>query len=121
MRYADRYFQFPVRIYDRFSSEKAMQQERELNLLSPMEGEWREGKVRLPYQEITCWSDYFDSEQGPEGVDADGFLSTIIWTEKEGSFISTWNKTKFEKELSDYVEKYEAWFDTISKEEDLEL
>ena len=121
MKYADRYFEFPVRIYDRFSSERAMQQERELNLIAPMEGEWRVGKVRLPYQEITCWSDYFDSEQGVEGVDEKGFLFTIVWTSEEGSFICTWDKKRFERELSNYADRYEEWFDSLPENKQNQL
>lgn len=119
MKFSERLFLFPVRVYDRFSTEKAQRQEEDIN--KPIEGDWREGKVRIPHYELSSWSDFFDSEQGPEGVDADGFYNTLVWTQEEGSYVCTWPRTLFEKKLDEHVAKYEEWEKTITKEGDLEL
>ena len=107
MKYSEQRFKFPIRIYDRFLAQKAQKQEENMDV--PMEGEWRQGVVSVPYEEIALWSDFFDSEQGPEGVDKEGFHFTIVDTWNIGSFISTWDRVTFTKELDKFAEKYEAW------------
>lgn len=105
MIYTDRFFEFPIRVYDRYTAQKAVSDEEAQN--APQEGEWIEGLVRIPYREVTVWSDYFDSVQGVEGVTKDGYDATIIWTKNEGIFICTLKKRAFEKLLNDYVARME--------------
>ncbi len=107
MKYTERYFKFPIRVYDRFSMERAEKQE-ELTE-SPTEGEWREGMTAVPFEEITAWNDYFDSAQGPEGVDNEGFTTTIVWTKTQGCFMCTLPRPELEKRMDVYYEKWEAW------------
>lgn len=107
MKYTDRFFEFPGRIYDRFTAQKAMEQEEKDNI--PVEGEWAAGKIKLPFQEISSWSDYFDSEQGVEGVKEKGFEFTIVFTQNEGAYICIWKKDKFEQKLNEFVDRYEKW------------
>lgn len=106
MKYTDRYFEFPVRVYDRYTAEKAFKQEAE-EYAGPQEGEWVEGKVKIPYKEITVWSDYFDSLQGVEGVEKNGFEATVVFTKNEGVFVCTLSKKEFEKRLNIHVEEIE--------------
>lgn len=107
MNYTDRFFEFPVRIYDRFQTEQAIEQEEREKV--PIDGVWAAGKSKLPFQEISSWSDYYDSEQGIEGVKQKGFEYTIVWTHNEGAYICTWERKKFEEKLNAFVEKYEQW------------
>ena len=74
-----------------------------------MDGEWAAGIARVPFQEIVLWSDYFDSQQGIKGVKENGFQYTLVCTSKDGDFISTWDRLKFEEKLNEYVENYEKW------------
>lgn len=107
MNYTDRFFEFPGRIYDRFATQQAMEQEEKDNI--PIEGDWAAGRIKIPFQEISSWSDYFDSDQGVEGVKEKGFEYTLIWTHNEGTYISIWKKDKFEQKLNEYVTKFEDW------------
>lgn len=113
MKYTDRFFEFPIRVYDRFTAQKAAVEEETANVAQ--EGEWIQGLVRIPYREITVWSDYFDSVQGIEGVEKDGYGACIIWTKNEGIFICTLKKKEFEKALNEHVKALES----IEHDEDL--
>lgn len=115
MKYSERFFKFPIRIYDRFLAQKAQKEEENMDI--PLEGEWRIGIASIPHKEIVMWSDFFDSEQGPDGVDKNGFLFTIVETYSVGPFISTWDRKTFTKELDEFVEKYTAW----EEQEELEF
>lgn len=114
MKYTDRFFEFPVRVYDRYTAEKAMKREDDME--TPMEGDWIEGLVRINFKEITVWSDYFDSTQGVDGVKKEGWDATIIWTKNEGVFISTLKKSQFEKLLNEHSEKMQAYYDEEDKQ-----
>lgn len=107
MKYADRFFKFPIRVYDRYSASIA-EKEEELQQ-GPVEGAWRPGVARIELEEIKTWNDFFDSEQGVEGVDEEGFLFTLIFTKTQGPFICTWSLSKFEEKMNDFAEKYEGW------------
>ncbi|HOV34630.1 MAG TPA: hypothetical protein PLS56_01400 [Candidatus Dojkabacteria bacterium] len=106
MKYTDRFFEFPIRVYDRYTAQQAQKEEENLNVA--MEGEWIQGLAKIPYKEITVWTDYFDSEKGVEGVRKDGWDATIVWTKNEGIFIASIVKSKFEKLLNNHVEAIEA-------------
>lgn len=107
MKYTDRFFEFPIRVYDRFTAQKAEAEEKIHDI--PQEGDWAAGKAKLPYDSISAWTDYFDSTQGVDGVLQDGFKYTMVFTFGDGAFISTWEKSKFEDRLNAYAEKYEKW------------
>ena len=113
MKYTERFFEFPIRVYDRFTAEQALKKEESIN--APDEGEWIQGSVRISYREITVWCDYFDSLQGVAGVELTGFHSTIVWTKNEGIFICTLKKEDFEALLNAHSEKIEAYFDEEDK------
>lgn len=105
MKFTDRFFEIPVRIYDRYTAEKAETQEKLSD--APMDGDWVIGHAKVPLDEISTWSDYFDSVLGAEGATKEGFSDTLIFTWNVGAYICTWNKQKFEKELNIYADKYE--------------
>lgn len=107
MKYTERFFSFPVRIYDRYTAELAESLEKTKN--TPMEGDWAAGWAKVPFDEISSWSDYYDSVQGVQGVKDKGFEFTLIFTWNMGAYICIWEKEKFEKKLDEYVEKYEKW------------
>lgn len=107
MKYTERFFEFPIRIYDRFTAEKAETIEKMKDI--PQEGDWAAGKIKIPHNEITTWCDYFDSTQGVDGVREEGFKYTLVSTEHEGCCICVWDKKKFEDKLNIHVDRYEAW------------
>lgn len=107
MKFSERYFSFPVRIYDRFTMNKAEKQEEEEG--TPVEGDWVAGRARFPYEDISSWSDFYDSKQGVDGVLKDGYEYTLIFTYTGKAVICIWPMKKFEEKLDEYVEKLEAW------------
>ena len=108
MKYSDRFFKIPVRIYDRFSYLQSLEEEKATN--QPTEGDWVAGYARIPLREISSWNDYYDSKQGVEGVMQEGFKYTLVFTHNEGTLISIWDRKTFEDKMDEYaskVEKYE--------------
>lgn len=104
MKYTDLFFEFPVRIYDRFSVMRSYEKEKDLDI--PDEGRYAPGWHKLPYSEITQWMDFFDSEKGVEGVEEEGFTETLVFT-KEETFVCTLPRWEFEKLLNAHVDKIE--------------
>lgn len=107
MKYTERFFRFPVRIYDRYSSQKAEEQEKDLD--TPMEGEWVEGYQNMPHTDISDWCDYFDSTQGVEDVKENGFMYTLVFSRKAGAYVCTLPSKEFARRLDAFVDKYEKW------------
>lgn len=108
MKYSDRFFEFPVRVYENTAD---VDDDAEDIALPGAERAWRAGKTSIHHGQITVWSDYFDKEQGIEGVDEDGFIATVVWTKADGVFICTLPKHLFEKRLNKHAEEYEKWED----------
>lgn len=101
MKYTDRFFKIPVRIYDRFSIEQAEELEK-MNQI-PNEGDWVVGWLRIPHTEITNWMDYFDSEQGVQGAVTDGFSTTAVFTKSDGIYLAALPIKEFEEKLNQYA------------------
>lgn len=111
MEYTDNFIKIPIRIYDRFSVERAENEEKTTN--TPMDGDWIMGSLSLKPQDIDWYSDYYDSTQGVAGVREEGFHNTLIITLKGDYFICMWNKAKFEDKLNSFVKKFS---ETLKKE-----
>jgi len=123
MKYSERFFKFPIRIYDRFSIMKSEEIEKSTD--TPHEGEWLQGFTRIPYNQITSWHDFYDSVQGVDGAREDGFEATLVYTQTEGTFICTLDRETFEQSLNEFVEKYDAWVqsrvDQLNKDVNMQL
>ena len=123
MKYSERFFKFPIRIYDRFSIMKSEEIEKSTD--TPHEGEWLQGFARIPYNQITSWHDFYDSVQGVDGAREDGFEATLVYTQTEGTFICTLDRETFEQSLNEFVEKYDAWVqsrvDQLNKDVNMQL
>ncbi len=115
MKYSQRWFEFPIRVYDRYTAEKAYENEKKELTSGPQEGEWVAGKLKIGHKEIALWADYFDSTEGVEKVLDEGFTSTIVWTKSDGIFICPLPKKRFEQLLDEYTDKLDAYMDEQEK------
>lgn len=118
MKFTDRFLSFPIRVYDRFSMKKASEEEEAANI--PIEGDWVQGVTRVDHRDIYSWLDYFDTEQGIKGVEADGFMFTMVMMSDDTNFICTLKRKDFEERLNKYAAKYEEW-EEQEKKKQLEL
>lgn len=104
MKYTEERFEFPMKIYDGFSLRKAMKKEEDTDVA--MDGDWVEGRIKLPVEEIMGWFDTFSKGRSIDDVFKEGFDAIVVITYSMGEFECTWNKEKFEKELNTFYEKY---------------
>lgn len=111
MKYTDRWFKFPVKIYDGFSVHKAIMiedkklQDNPEDIDKPEIPDWVMGYARIPVNEIQCWIDYYSEGRETSEVAEEGFDLTMVETKNLGKFECLWKREKFEKELDDYYEK----------------
>lgn len=106
MKYTDRFFSFPIRIYDG----KTIQ-----DIEEGGEGDWIVGVVRMPFEDMrySCWYDGFSRDKGVEEVSEKGFDATIVSNKMHGQFNCIWNRKRFEEKLNEGMEKY-----NVMKEEE---
>lgn len=111
MKYTDKYFKFPIRVYDGFSVQKAMLIEDKKLMENPEAAEkpevpdWVLGYAKVPVEQILCWVDYFSEGRETSDVAQKGFDLTLIETRNLGKFECVWVRTKFEDELNKFCEK----------------
>lgn len=111
MKYTDRFFSFPIRIYDG----KTLDENNE------GEGDWIVGVVRIPFDDMrySCWYDGFSRDKNVEEVNKEGFDTTIVSNKMHGQFNCIWNRKKFEEKLNEGIAKYEQLKEAEKKEEKL--
>lgn len=110
MKYTDKWFKFPVRIYDGFSVTKAIMVEDKKFQDNPGDAEpeipdWVEGYARIPLEQITSWIDFYSEGRETAEVAKEGFDLTMVETRTLGKFECTWKREKFEKELDNFYER----------------
>lgn len=111
MTYTDRYFKFPVKIYDGFSVQKAiMIEDKKFNdnpesIDKPELPDWVVGYARIPLKEIQCWIDYFSEGRETSEVAKEGFDLTMVETKSLGKFECMWKREKFEEELNKFYKE----------------
>ena len=105
MKYTDKFFTIPIRIYNGRSIIEAIQEEIETNIPTP--SEYVVGARRLQVKDITAWADGYGEEDKLEDIREHGFTCTIVETGEEDSFLCHWNRKKFEEELNKFMEKVE--------------
>lgn len=103
----ERFFEFPIRIYDGFSLERAY--ELEDNISQRVEGDWIIGKAKVPFEAVTsmAWHDIFSRAKGVDDVEKEGFDLTYIRTKDYGEFMCTWGRKEFEERLGKFMDKFE--------------
>lgn len=110
MKFTDRWFKIPVRVYDGFSVHKAIMLEDKKLFENPEEIEkpeipdWVKGYARIPLEEITSWIDYYSEGRETSEVATEGFDLTLVETKNLGKFECTWKRDKFEEELNKYAD-----------------
>lgn len=117
MNYTDRFFKFPIRIYDRFSVQNSERREDQEGV--PHEGEYVIGLKKLYPHEIIDWQDYYDSEYGVEGVTNEGFKDTLVFTRTCGIYVCPLKMEKFEELLNSFMER--VMKETIEEEKYMEI
>ena len=112
MKYTDKWFKFPVRIYDGFSVHKAILiEDKKLaenleDIDKPEVPDWVMGYARIPISEITSWVDYYSEGRETSDVAKEGFDLTLVETKNLGKFECVWKRDRFEEELNKYAEKF---------------
>ena len=109
MKFTDRFFAFPIRIYDKRSLEKVLNQE-DLEDIVTTEPAWVRGEVKFPVNELEgiIWHDGFKTGRNVKEVAEKGFDLTVIHSEKYGLFFCLWKKEEFEQRLNDFIEQFES-------------
>ncbi len=111
MKYTERYFKIPVRIYDGFSVHKAIViEEKKLsdnpeNIDRPETPDWVMGYARIPVSEIRYWMDYYTEGRETGNVADEGFDLTLVETKNLGKFECCWERKEFEKRLDEFYDK----------------
>lgn len=109
MKFTDQFFSFPIKVYDSSSIRDAEIQEESMNIR--MEPVWYEGICRMAAKDFEKKKVYWhDGYTAGKDVDKEGFDITIIVHEVNGTFVCTWSRFKFEKELNEFMEQnYQSW------------
>lgn len=113
VKYSEKFFKFPIRVYDEFSLVKAMvKEDRNFSeakdpdeIDGPEKGDWVMGFARVPYKEILGWVDHFEEGTNVKDVHEKGFDMTMVLTRTMGRFECIWKREKFESKLNEFVEK----------------
>ncbi len=102
-KFTDRFFTFPIKIYDSASLIRVMEAEESMNM--KMEGEWISGVARVPSKDMfdITWQDGYSNGRSIEEVNKEGFDLTIVYIERYGEFTCTWPRRKFEEKLNAFM------------------
>lgn len=115
MKYTDGLFSFPVRIYDRLSIRRAAKREEDLDI--PMDGEWVEGTIRIPFNEVKGIMDYYSKGREISDVEKDGFDCCIVMTNTLGDFIANVPQDSLMSSLNSFVDWYYKEVESMAVQE----
>ncbi len=111
MRFTDKFFEFPIRIYDGQTISEALEE-------GPQEDPlWILGDIKIPAEKVASlkWHSYFKEENGVKGAiereekrPGSGLPHTMVMLESGHEYVCPLNKSRFEDELNNFVEKMEA-------------
>lgn len=120
-KFTDRFFVFPIKIYDNASLKRALDQEATTGEVA--EADWIEGKFRFPAIDLDgiTYHESFSRDRQIDAVLREGFDLTSVYSPIHGEMVCTWPMKKFEEKLNDFMDRYEKEFGKDSKEEDLIL
>lgn len=108
MKFTEKFFSFPIKIYDGFSLEKALKEEEVTD--EPKDADWISGTFKLPASELAsmAWHDGFSRNRNVEEVAKEGFDITVICSNSYGDMTCMWPRKKFEEKLNEFYEKLET-------------
>ena len=109
MRFSERFFRFPVKIYDGVSFRRILNKELSGEADENETPDWAQGDVKLPVDGLTeiYYYEGFSPGRKPEDVINEGFDITMVFHPSFGDFECLWPFKKFEQKLDEFVEKYE--------------
>lgn len=116
-KFTDKFFSFPIKIYDSQSLRRAEEME-EANI--HMDPDWISGWTKVSYKDLLegfTWQDGYSNGRTIEEVKEEGFDLTIVYIERYGEYTCTWNRKKFEEKLNDFMEKNR---EVVEKQEESE-
>jgi hypothetical protein len=107
MSYTDKFFKFPIKMYDVYSAINAEQEEdkqhKEEGIIQPIAIDYLVGvKVVLP-ETILGWVECYHKGQDPDDVIENGFPCTVITVSENqdtAQYECVWPLKKFEAELN---------------------
>lgn len=116
--YTNKYFKFPIIMYDGISIENILEsEEKQMEahgaITDNLVPEFCVGWARVPYKEFenqdVMWLDTYKKGDTIEDVKKDkrGFQETLIVTKHWGEFVCAWTMKEFEEKLNAFMKKYE--------------
>ena len=116
MKFSERFFKFPIKVYDSASVKRVMKMERELD--DPGEAgnpAWARGYACFPYWDLNdlYYYDGYTAGTDTRIVNEKGFELTMVYHKDFGDFECLWKRDRFEKELDLFTEKYEKYYDDL--------
>jgi hypothetical protein len=116
MKFTDKFFRFPIKIYDGVSARKMIKKElKNLDTLGDEDEEedidWVQGDVKIPFWglENLFYHEGYTPGRSTEDVAKNGFDLTYVSHTVYGDFECMWDMKKFEDRLNAFVEKHEAY------------
>ena len=119
MKFTDKFFKFPIKIYDGASARQLIK--KELKNLDTGEHDdeedidWVQGDVKIPFWalENLFYHEGYTSGRSMEDVAKNGFDLTYVSHTVYGDFECLWPLDKFEYKLNSFVDTYEAYYKGI--------
>ena len=110
MKLTDRYFRFPIKVYDGWELTKAMIKEEKQLESDPEEAQlelpsWVQCWQRVRPSEILGWSENFSRESNFEEVASKGGDMTMVETKHLGMLPCLWTIREFEDRLNIFYDK----------------
>lgn len=117
MAYTDKFFTFPIRIYDpesiidiQMEREQAMREGAAPDEIPKMRPNWIVAKQKCLPEDIIAYSETFSEDKNDfEAIERDGFPSCLVYLDgMNDTFMCTWPLKKFEEKLNEFVEKRQS-------------
>jgi len=113
MKYTERFFKFPIRLYDGIELRKAMENEEKLFDIDPdsvvvEETPWVQGTAAIYAEDIYSYNETFSRGTEIEEVVKSGGDLTHIES-KTGDYICMWPIKKFEQKLNEHMALVEEY------------
>lgn len=111
MKHTDKFFLFPVKVYNDEIAE------------DEVDPDWVLGYARIPIDQLytITWFDTFTKGKAVSEVADKGCDLTKVISDKYGAYICLWPRKKFETKLNDYMDKIEKDLDNEAIKRDKEF
>lgn len=107
MKFTDRFFKFPYKIYNEYNIDEIEKEEKEneqkTGRLVPLPLDFVVGIKAVRLEDVMDYGEILDKEH--LGCEIEGELPHTIVLTPYGEFLCTWKRSKFEKELNLAYEK----------------